>query len=242
MRSLLFVPGNSNKKLEKALDSGADALIIDLEDSVSAQEKSAARKTTATFLNGLDRRGQRPLLFVRVNDLSVGSIDADLAQLPPDQFDAIMLPKVEGAPHIRALSERLDAFETENAVVAGGIKILAIATETARGLLAMSSIPGSSDRLLGIAWGAEDLSADLGAETNRDGDGNYAAPYLYARSMTLVVAAAAEVGAIDAVYTNFRDLAGFSGGMPCGAAGWVLLQDGHPPCAGPGHQRGPVTI
>jgi citrate lyase subunit beta/citryl-CoA lyase len=201
MRSLLFVPGDAARKLEKALASGADALILDLEDSVALSAKETARRLTAEFLAAHGDDPGRPRLYVRINDLASGLAETDLAGVMPGRPDGIVLPKTVGGADIAALAATLAAWPSETG-------ILAIATETARGLLAIGTIPGSSPRLCGIAWGAEDLSADLGAESNRDDDGRYTAPYRHARTMTLLTAAAAEVDAIDTVHTDFRDVEG----------------------------------
>ncbi|HEY8567270.1 MAG TPA: CoA ester lyase [Beijerinckiaceae bacterium] len=229
MRSLLFVPGDSPKKLEKGLGSGADALIIDLEDSVALSAKTEARRITADFLREVHGVEGRPRLVVRVNDLSTGLTDADLDGVMPGAPDAIMLPKTVGGVDVTHLGAKLAVREAESDLADGGTRILAIATETARGVFALGTLAGSSHRLAGVAWGAEDLSADLGAETNRREDGAYADPYRLARALALMAAAAAEADAIDTVYTNFRDLEGLA--AECRAAcrdGFVAKMAIHP--------------
>jgi citrate lyase subunit beta / citryl-CoA lyase len=208
MRSLLFVPGDSLKKLEKALASGADALIIDLEDSVALSAKATARTVTREFLSQHAAHKDRPKLFVRVNGLGTGLIDTDLDAVMPSAPDGVFLPKAEGGPDVSHLAAKLAVREAENGLSDGATRIYPIATETAQGVFKLSTYSGSSHRLAGIAWGGEDLSADLGAETNRETDGSYAAPYQIARAMSLLAAAAAGVEAIDSVFTNFRDVAG----------------------------------
>jgi len=210
MRSLLFVPGDSARKLEKAMHSGADALIIDLEDSVALARKQSAREITAEFLKSARAEPNRPRLFVRVNGLTTGLTDADLDGVMAAGPDGIVLPKTVGGPDVSHLGAKLAVREAEYALADGATRIVAIATENARGVFALGSFAGASQRLLGIAWGGEDLSADIGAEANRDDSGNYTAPYRLARSLTLLGAAAAEVDPIDAVYTNFRDLDGLA--------------------------------
>jgi len=208
MRSLLFVPGDDEKKLTKALTSEADALILDLEDSVALAAKPAARRIVADFLIEARRRAERPRLFVRVNPLEGGQTDADLETVMRAAPDAIMLPKsLEGAS-VQQLGAKLAVREAENGLADGATRILAIATETASALFGLASYRGCSRRLDGLAWGGEDLSADLGAETNRLPDGGYAGPYVLARTLTLLGAAAAGVTPIDSVFTNFRDAAG----------------------------------
>jgi citrate lyase subunit beta/citryl-CoA lyase len=210
MRSLLFVPGDSARKLEKGLAAGADALLLDLEDSVALGGKEAARKTTAAFLTAARGEAGRPRLFVRVNGLATGLTDADLDAVMAAGPDGIMLPKTVGGPDVSHLGAKLAVREAEYGLPDGGTAIIAIATENARGVFALGSLAGASHRLAGDAWGGEDLAADLGAEANRDGHGAYTAPYQIARSLTLFAAAAAEVDAIDSVFTNFRDLDGLS--------------------------------
>ena len=208
LRSFLFVPGDSARKLDKAMQSGADALILDLEDSVALAEKDTARRITADFLRSARSEPSRPRLFVRVNGLTTGLTDPDLDGVMPAGPDGIVLPKAVGGPDIAHLGAKLAVREAEYGLPDGATRIVAIATETARGLFALGTFAGASHRLAGLAWGGEDLSADLGAETNRLEDGAYAEPYRLARSLTLFGAAAAEVDAVDSVYTNYRDLEG----------------------------------
>jgi citrate lyase subunit beta / citryl-CoA lyase len=208
MRSLLFVPGDSQRKLEKALTSGADALLIDLEDSVDLGVKEEARKVTAAFLSSHRALTERPRLYVRVNGLSTGLIEADLDGVMQAAPDGVVLPKAIGGADISHLGAKLAVREAEFGLADGETRILAIATENALGVFALGTFAGASHRLMGLAWGGEDLSADIGAEANRGDDGTYADPYRIARSLTLLGAAAAAVDAVDAVYTNFRDLTG----------------------------------
>jgi len=208
MRSWLFIPGDDARKLAKGAESGADALILDLEDSVSATRKAAARAETTALLKALGPEAHRPKLFVRVNPLSTPDNIADLDAVMPAGPDGIVLPKAEGGASIQQLGVRLAVREAENGLPDGATRIMAIATETARSLFHMGSYAGASHRLVGFAWGAEDLSADLGAETNRAPGGHYADPYRLARTLTLVASAAAGASAIDSVFTNFRDEAG----------------------------------
>jgi len=210
MRSLLFVPGDSARKLEKALQAGADALILDLEDSVALSEKAAARRTTAAFLSEARRAADRPRLYVRVNALSTGLTDADLDGVMPSAPDGIMLPKAVGGKDAAHLGAKLAVREAECGLEDGGTRIIAIATETVSSLFVLGSFEGASRRLSGLAWGAEDLSADIGAEANRDAEGLFTEPFRLARNLMLFAAAAAEVDAIDTVFTNFRDHEGLA--------------------------------
>lgn len=229
MRSLLFVPGDSPKKLEKGLSSGADVLLIDLEDSVALDAKEEARRVTSAFLAENRNSESRPRLFVRVNGLTTGLIDADLDGVMPASPDGIVLPKTVGGADVAHLGAKLAVREAEFGLEDGATRILAIATENAAGVFALGTFAGASHRLMGLTWGGEDLSADLGAETNRTEDGAYTDPYRLARSLTLLGAAAASIDAVDAVYTNFRDMAGLE--AECRAArrdGFVAKMAIHP--------------
>lgn len=208
MRSLLFVPGDSPRKLEKGLTSGADILLIDLEDSVALSAKEEARRVTAEFLSEHRAKAERPRLFVRVNGLTTGLTDADLDGMMRAGPEGIVLPKTVGGADVAHLGAKLAVREAEFGLEDGVTRILAIATENAAGVFALATFAGASHRLMGITWGGEDLSADLGAETNRDEDGSYTDPYRLARSLTLMGAATAGVDAVDSVFTNFRDMAG----------------------------------
>lgn len=205
MRSFLFVPADGGKKLDKAMASGADAVIIDLEDSIAPQAKAAARKSAAAFLTELGKSADRPHLLVRVNGIATGLIDEDLDVVAGARPDAIMLPKAEGGASIIHVDAKLTACEAIAGLPDGSIKILAIATETAPALFLAGTYAGASSRLEGLTWGAEDLSADLGAETNRDGDGQFLDPYRMARALCLAGAAAARVPAFDTVTPDFRN-------------------------------------
>jgi citrate lyase subunit beta/citryl-CoA lyase len=208
MRSLLFVPGDSPKKLDKGIASGADAVIIDLEDSVAVDGKPAARATTLAFLTAMASQVARPQLIVRVNGLATGLTDADLDAVVAGRPDAILLPKAEGGPSIVHLDAKLTAREAVHGLSEGRIKIMALATETAAALFLGGSYANASPRLVGLTWGAEDLSVELGSEANRDAQGRFTAPYQFARNICLAAAAAARVQAIDTVYVDFRNEAG----------------------------------
>jgi len=209
MRSLLFVPADSARKLDKAMSSGADALIVDLEDSIALDGKASARESAAAFLKAATMSATRPFLMVRVNGLQTGLTDADLDAIAPAKPDAIMLPKAEGGAAIVHADAKLAVREAQNDLPDGHIKILPIATETAAALFVVGSFAGASPRLIGMTWGAEDLSAELGARANRDAQGRFLDPYRLARSLCLAGAAAAGVAAIDTVFVDFRNDAGF---------------------------------
>jgi citrate lyase subunit beta/citryl-CoA lyase len=205
MRSLLFVPADSAKKLDKAMTSGADALIVDLEDSIAPAGKAQARQSAAAFLKETVAAVPRPYLMVRVNGLQTGLADADLDAIAPAKPDAIMLPKAEGGASIIHADAKLAVREARSGLPDGHIKIVPVATETAAALFQMASYAGCSHRLMALTWGAEDLSAALGAEANRDAQGCFLDPYRLARALCLAGAAAAEVPAFDTVYIDFRD-------------------------------------
>ena len=209
MRSQLFVPGDSEKKMGKGLESGADCLFIDLEDSVAAANKPIARKMALEFLSSARKRDKRPLLYVRVNALDTGLTDADLDAIMPGAPDGILLPKSQGGADVQHLAAKLAVREAENDLPDGATRICCVATETASAIFGLSTYRGASRRLSALTWGAEDLSADLGAETNRLEDGTHAPVYVLARNMTLLAAVSASAQPIDTVYPNFRDEAGF---------------------------------
>jgi citrate lyase subunit beta/citryl-CoA lyase len=208
MRSLLFVPADGGKKLDKAMASGADAVIVDLEDSIAPERKAAARGLAADFLKQAVAQPNRPRLIVRINGLQTGLADADLDAVVPARPDVIMLPKAEGGAAVVHADAKLAAREAIAGIADGHVKILALATETAQSLFLAGTYRGASARLTGLTWGAEDLSAELGAEANRDPDGRFLDPYRLARALCLAGAAAAEIPAIDTVYVDFRNEAG----------------------------------
>jgi citrate lyase subunit beta/citryl-CoA lyase len=208
MRSLLFVPADAAKKLEKAMTSGADAVIVDLEDSISPERKAAARELAAAFVREAVQAHARPRILVRINGLQTGLTDADLDAVVAASPDAVLLPKAEGGTSIIHTDAKLAAREAIAGLPAGHVKILALATETAQALFVAGTYKGASLRLTALTWGAEDLSAELGAEANRDADGRFLDPYRLARALCLAAAAAAQVQAIDTVYVDFRNEAG----------------------------------
>jgi citrate lyase subunit beta / citryl-CoA lyase len=218
MRSLLFVPADSERKLAKGLSSGADALILDLEDSVSAEMKPRARELVHAALVAArkDPTAARPRLYVRINALSSPYWQADLAALTPAGSslsalpDGVMLPKPQSGEDVHQLSVALGHAEEKSKVAAGSTKIIAIATEVPASVLRLPSYIGASNRLEGLTWGAEDLSVELGSSTNREPDGAYTSPYRLVRDLTLITAAAAAVQPIDTVYIDFRNLAGLA--------------------------------
>jgi citrate lyase subunit beta/citryl-CoA lyase len=205
MRSLLFVPADGGKKLDKAMASGTDAVIIDLEDSVTADRKPEARKSALAFLKEAGKAKQRPRLLVRVNGLETGMIDADLDAIVPGAPDGILFPKAEGGPTVTHVDAKLTAREAIAGLTEGHVKILAQNVESAAGFFTAGTYRDSSKRLIGVTWGPEDLSSELGAEANRDDTGRLTEPYRLARSVCLFSAAAARTAAYETVFVDFRN-------------------------------------
>lgn len=208
MRSLLFVPADAGNKLDKAMASGADAVIIDLEDSISPERKPAAREAARDYLKAHTGKAERPRLFVRINGLDTGMTDADLEAIVPGKPDAVLFPKAEGGASVVHLDAKLTAQEAIAGVAEGSIRVLAQNVESAAGLFLAGTIKDVSPRLIGMTWGPEDLSAELGAESNRDDKGFLTEPYRFARSVCLFGAAAAKLPAIETVYVDFRNSEG----------------------------------
>jgi citrate lyase subunit beta/citryl-CoA lyase len=205
MRSLLFVPADGGPKLDKAFGSGADAVILDLEDSIAPERKEQARKAALDFLKRAQAKKGRPRLLVRINGLDTGMIDADLDAVVPGAPDAVLFPKAEGGASVIHLDAKLTAREAVAGLPEGHIKILAQAVESAAGFFLAGNFRDASARLIGLTWGPEDLSAELGAEANRDAAGELTEPYRLARSMCLFGAAAAKVPAIETIHVDFRN-------------------------------------
>ena len=207
-RSWLFIPGDSDKKLGKADGAGADALILDLEDSVAPEAKPVAREKVLAHLLARPRAGRASELWVRINPLDDAALP-DLAAVMAGNPDGIMIPKTNGAGDVAKLSHYLDAFEAAHELPAGSTRILPVATETAAGTLKLLEFADRVlPRLIGLTWGAEDLSTALGASTNLDPAGGWALVYRLARVQVLLAAKAAGVAAIDTLYVDFRDEAG----------------------------------
>ena len=207
LRSFLFVPGDSERKLEKARQIDADALILDLEDGVAAENLTQARVLVAQFLEEHSDRSQRQL-WVRIGDLGSGQSLDDLSAVVRAAPDGIVLPKSKSGADVTTLDQYLSALEVRDGVERGSIRILPIATETAQSVFHLESYSGCSERLYGLTWGAEDLSAAVGASAKRTTHGSLSALYLLARSLCLAGARAAGVEPIDGVYTDYRDLEG----------------------------------
>ncbi|WP_075220173.1 HpcH/HpaI aldolase/citrate lyase family protein [Acuticoccus yangtzensis] len=205
MRSFLFVPGDSEKKLGKAYDSGADVVILDLEDSVSMDRKAAARGLVA------EAAANAPgYVAVRVNALDTGIVDEDLSAVMAARPSMIVLPKSETGADVAHLAAKLSVLEAENGIVEGATQVLAIATETAQAMFGLGTYRTSGPRLAAMTWGLEDLSAALGVSRTRNEAGRITDPFALARTLCLAGAKAAGVLPIDSVYTDFRDAEGLA--------------------------------
>jgi citrate lyase subunit beta/citryl-CoA lyase len=203
IRSFLFVPGDSERKLAKGQASAADALILDLEDAVAPARKPLARTMVAECLAA--HAGDRtPELWVRINPLDEGGLD-DLAAVVRAAPDGIVVPKTDGPADVLRLSHYLEILERRDGI-AQPIRILPVATETARAPFRLGDYADVAlPRLYGLTWGAEDLSSAIGASTNRDLVGNWAFTYRMVRSACLLAAKAAGVEAIETLFADFRD-------------------------------------
>jgi citrate lyase subunit beta/citryl-CoA lyase len=206
IRSFLFIPGDNEKKLGKADGAGADALILDLEDAVSPENKPLARELVPAFLRERPRAKRTSEIWVRINPLDTDSALSDLSAVVAAAPDGLMLPKANGPQDVLKLSHYLDALERHAGIDLYSIKILPVATETAISPFRLGDYASAGlTRLLGITWGAEDLSAAIGASTNLDASGQWALTYQMVRSLTLLAAHAAGVQAVDTLYVDFRD-------------------------------------
>jgi citrate lyase subunit beta/citryl-CoA lyase len=205
MRSLLIVPADE-QRLAEALDSGADGVVIDLACAAPA-ERAGARAAAARFLTEARSQRNGPLLIIRANALDSGETDADLDLVMAGAPDAVLLPGSLGAPSVQQLSAKLAVREADLGLADGATRIIAVA-DTAEALFNMGSYRGSSARLRGVAWSAVSLRAEIGAETDRAGLGDYLGAVRLARELTLLAATSARVAAIDAAFANIRDLAG----------------------------------
>jgi citrate lyase subunit beta/citryl-CoA lyase len=206
LRSLLFVPGDSERKFVRAKDCGADTLILDLEDSVAANEKAAARSHVAGLIEPVAKRAWT--FIVRVNALDTDLTLDDLAAVVKPGLDALLIPKVNGAADLERIGHYLDALEAKADMASGSVRLAIVATETPKAIFALGSYVPAHPRLIALTWGAEDLSAALGATDNKEPDGSWTFPYQLARAQCLFAASAAEVAPIDTIYADFRDSEG----------------------------------
>lgn len=206
MRSLLFVPGDSERKFAKAKGAGADILILDLEDAVAPSQKDAAREQVASWIAEPDQ--DESALFVRVNPLDTGLTEADLAAVVRPGLAGVLAPKVNGAQDVATIATMLDRLEAQAGMTVGAIRIMVVATETPAAMFNLGSYAPPHPRLAGLTWGAEDLAAAIGATSNKEPDGQWTFPYQVARAQCLFAAAAAGVTAIDTLYADFKNPVG----------------------------------
>jgi citrate lyase subunit beta/citryl-CoA lyase len=204
-RSWLFAPGDSERKMEKATGTAADAVIFDLEDAVAPAEKPKARAMVPAFLNA--QGADRSRLWVRINPLQSADALTDLAAVMPGRPGGIMLPKARGRADVEVLDHYLSALEVASGIEPGSTRVIALVTETAEGMFTTGSYAGAP-RLVALTWGAEDLADAVGASENRNADGSYGFTYELARSLCLLGAAAAGVAAVETIHGDFRDEAG----------------------------------
>jgi citrate lyase subunit beta/citryl-CoA lyase len=215
LRSLLFVPADSDRKFAKADACGADALILDLEDSVAPGRKAFARDAVKNLLGAATRNWQ---FFVRINPFGTGLTLEDLVAVVRPGLDGILIPKVNGIQDAELISHYVDVLEVAAGIPAGHVKLLVVATETPAAMLGFAgyvtpnstSSSNPSPRLVAMTWGAEDLSAALGALTNKEPNGDWTFPYQVARAQCLFAANAAGVLALDTLYGDYRDQAGLA--------------------------------
>jgi citrate lyase subunit beta / citryl-CoA lyase len=207
LRSLLFVPADSERKFAKANGIGADALILDLEDSVAPPRKTLARDMVKELLGGPPRNWA---FLVRVNPLGGGLTLGDLAAIVRPGLDGILIPKVSGIGDVELISNYVDALEIAAGVEPGHVKLLVVATETPAAMIGFAGYATQNRRLVAMTWGAEDLGAALGALSNKEPNGEWTFPYQVARAQCLFAAGAAGVQALDTLYGDFRDQKGLA--------------------------------
>ena len=204
-RSWLFAPGDSDKKMTKAMDGTADIVLIDLEDAVAPENKELARTMVHDFIKA--NPAQRDRLWVRINPMDGPYTLGDLVAIMPAQPGGIMLPKVYGRADVERLDHYLSALETANGIAPGSTKVIVLITETAEAMFHTGDYKGAP-RVVALTWGAEDLADSIGASSNKNPDSGYSFTYELARSLTLLGAATAGVTPIETIQGDFRDLDG----------------------------------
>lgn len=203
LKSLLFVPGDSEKKMAKAASTGADALLLDLEDAVAQERLPMARGLVLDYLKNHHRAHQQ--VWVRINPLNTPLSLPDLVAVMPGKPDGIVLPKPLNANDVRQLDHYLSALEQREGISPGHTRILPVATEVAGALFSLNTYAGCSARLAGLTWGAEDLATDIGATSNKQDNGEFDEAFVLARSLCLLAASHAGVQAIDTLSVDFRN-------------------------------------
>ena len=205
MRSMLFVPADSERKMVRSLASAADALILDLEDSVAAERRTVAREMTAAFIADARAKGAKAELWVRINPLDSADWEKDLAGVMAAAPAGIIQPKPSSGEDVHKLSIALGHAESRHGLKSGSTRILPIVTEVPISVLQLHTYVGSSARLAALSWGAEDLAAVIGSRANRDETGQFTSPYRLVRDLCLITASAAATEPMDTVYVDFRD-------------------------------------
>lgn len=209
LRSMLFIPADSEKKLSKADGVEADALIFDLEDSVATPRKQIGREMINEFMSARAQADRKTKFYVRINPLESDAPLRDLAGIMAGKPDGIMVPKVSGPHDVDLISKYLDVLEIEHGAESGSTKIVAITGESSAGVLSFGEYAKVNlPRMVGMSWGPWDLAADVGAAGNRHEDGSYEFTYRMAMSLSLLGAKAAGVQAIDTAFTEFKDSGG----------------------------------
>lgn len=211
MRSWLFVPGDSQVKLDKVAGLGADVVIVDLEDAVAPPAKPHARIMARSWLERQGRKGGPPARWVRINPLDTQLWREDLAAVMPGRPDGVMVPKAAGPEQLQALAAELQAMEQRNGMAPGSTRILPLVSETPMAALGIASYATvQQPRLAGLTWGAEDLSAAIGASRKRDARGYWVDAFRYVRAQVLLAAHARGIMAVDTLHADFRDLDGLA--------------------------------
>lgn len=216
MRSIQFAPADSETKLTEVLESAADGVLLDLAGSVPSKAKTRARKNASAWIAAVKAKAHRPLIFVRLNGLETELIDADLDAILPAGPDGVVLPECQNGQAVQHLGAKLAVKEAELGFADGSTRIIAGVAATAASIFNMGTFAHASSRLAGLVWSAEDLSPFLGAEGGGAPHGSYTSPFVFARSLTLFAARAADALAIDGLALHPHDAASFR--LECEAA------------------------
>jgi citrate lyase subunit beta/citryl-CoA lyase len=229
MRSMLFLPADSEKKLAKGEDTHADGLILDLEDSVALTRKDEARRLARAYLDARPLGSRKKKLLVRINPLDGSMTLDDLAAVVGGAPDYVLLPKYRTREDVIRLDHYLSALEVREGVPRGHIRILVIGTETGQGVLNLAGLTGASPRLAYVSWGEFDLSADVGAETHLLPDGGWDDLFRTARALCLAAAASAGIEPCNTVFTDYKDDAGLEqAALGARRAGFTCMMAIHP--------------
>lgn len=229
MRSMLFLPADSEKKIAKGEDTNADGLILDLEDSVALTRKDEARRLARAYLDARPLGSRKKKLLVRINPLDGTMTLDDLAAVVGGAPDYVLLPKYRTREDVIRLDHYLSALEVREGVPRGHIRILVIGTETGQGVLNLGGLTGASPRLAYVSWGEFDLSADVGAETHLLPDGSWDDLFRTARALCLAAAASAGIEPCNTVFTDYKDDAGLEqAALGARRAGFTCMMAIHP--------------